>query len=956
MNIFKRFPHFRQNNVIDCGLICLRMIAKLLVYVSLYLCCMPLNAQTIDLEVSIEDDFLKVPLTGVKVSVLTTDSVVVVDSARSVSIADRNGKLLQAIYIAPVKDEKADYLVRATLPGYGEVWQPVSVLFPGIVTSVKVPDIKMRKVREMALDEVVVKATKVKMYYKGDTLVYDADAFKLPDGSMLDALIKQLPGVTINSSGEIFVNGRKVDELLLGSRSFMRGNKKVLMENLPYYTVKDLKVYEKQTARSEALGYDVDPRKYVMDVNLKQEYSQGYIANVEVAGGTEDRWLGRGFLLGFTDRWRYALMGNLNNVNESRHIGEQGHWSPGSMPQSLVTTRSVATDLDYESKNRNLSNNFNADFTSNTNELEMRQRYDQFLEGSKPVSFTENRDESDNWRLKLVNSLMLKKPVFFTSTSHFDYEKREASGASQFDQWGDSLTASMHTDAMSEGRLWAIAQDMSGAFNINKEKRRHFTYGLYFRHSDDRSWLSSRYDTWQPAARAYNVRHNANDVSNRLTNFLVSGTSTFSDLFGKVNLIFSEEWQYLDHRIHDYLYHPDTLLLASQLDMLTAITDPSNSYDSRLYGWRNNAGISFSKRAFYMVGDNPIHIMYDRWNIGVNVPVIRQSLDYQRGVIDTLAQGTWVFVSPHASFRHMSRDGKQDLRVSVGHDRSPVDLQNRIGYRDDSQPLVVKEGNPDLKGTATTNASADYTERWGTKISQWHVGATFNYRHRDVAQSVAYNPVTGVYTYKPMNVNGAYVATAKFDISANIGEKRYWTWQMNADANYTHSVDYSMLEGETESHENAVNTTVLHDGAYIQYNRESLNFRAFGDIRWRHSVGQMRDFETLDAFDFNYGLSARYTIPRFNTTLSADATMYSRRGYGSSDLNTDDFVLNASLSQPFLKGKLIARVEGFDLLHQVSSTQYAVNAQGRTETWYRSLPHYVMLHLVYHWNRNPKKP
>ena len=79
-----------------------------------------------------------------------------------------------------------------------------------------------------------------------------------------------------------------------------------------------------------------------------------------------------------------------------------------------------------------------------------------------------------------------------------------------------------------------------------------------------------------------------------------------------------------------------------------------------------------------------------------------------------------------------------------------------------------------------------------------------------------------------------------------------------------------------------------------------------------------------------------------------------RRGYGSAELNTDDFVLNASISQPFMNGKLIARIEAFDILHQLSSTQYEVNAQGRIETWYRSLPHYVMVHLVYHWNKNPK--
>ena len=178
---------------------------------------------------------------------------------------------------------------------------------------------------------------------------------------------------------------------------------------------------------------------------------------------------------------------------------------------------------------------------------------------------------------------------------------------------------------------------------------------------------------------------------------------------------------------------------------------------------------------------------------------------------------------------------------------------------------------------------------------------------------------------------------------------------MNAKANYNHSIDHTMFEGETESHENEVNTLTLSDNTYIQFQKGDLNIRATGDIAWRHSEGRMRDFKTLNALDYQYGLSARYTLPVLKTTLTADGTMYSRRGYGSAMLNTDDFVVNASVSQPFLKGKLIARLEAFDLLHNLSPTQYEVNAQGRTETWYRSLPHYAMLHLVYHWNKNPKK-
>lgn len=934
------------------------MIQKsLLMGILLLCCCIRAVAQTVKIQVDIEDEFLKMPLSGVKLSVLTPDSAVVVDSASCFSIRSSSGQALKEIYTASVKAGR-HYLLRATRAGYGEAWRRFSV--PSTQKGeLSLSTLMMRKEWKKELDEVVVKATKVKMYYKGDTIVYDADAFKLPDGSMLQSLIDQLPGVTMNQSGEIFVNGRKVDELMLGSRTFMHGNKKVLMENLPYYTVKNIKVYDKQTDKSVALGYDVEPRKFVMDVNLKPEYSQGYIANVEAAGGTNDRWLGRGFLLGFTDLWRYSVMANLNNVNEGRHIGERGFWSPATMPRSLTTTRSVAFDLDYQSKDKVRKNNFVADYTSTSDDREMRRRQEQFLEGSHPLSQTENTDHSGNWKVKLSNEYVATKPGYLQINTNFNYEKRHANGHSLFNQWddlqSDTLTASMFTDNLSEGQTLHFDQSVSGAFNTNKEKERNLNYYLAYWYTDEKSWLSDCYNTWQANTQTKDVRYNASDRANRSS--IVYGALTYSvpELIGKMGMSVGTSVNYGDVRKHDYLYHPDTLLLASQLDMLNAITDPANSYDSHVYGVRVEPNITFSKGKYYQVGDNPIRIHYDQWRVGVSVPILHEALDYQRGVIDTTVYRHTALLSPYVSFRTVSPGGNHSFSVNLRYDLKDVDFYDWVNYRDDSQPLVVKLGNPDLKKKANTMVSVDYTDRWGKNERQWHIAATYNYQHRDVAQSVNYNPETGVYTYKPVNVDGAYSGTAKFDYSQALGEKKYWRWQMNADANYRHSVDYAMLAGETESHRNIVNTTTLHDGAYIQYSKGMLNLRASGDVSWRHSVGRMYDFETLNVWDFNYGLSGRYTIPKLKTTVALDATMYSRRGYGSSELNTNDFLLNASLSQSFWKGKIIARLEAFDLLHNLSATQYEVNAQGRVETWYRSLPHYVMLHLVYHWNKNPKK-
>ena len=906
----------------------------------------------IELSGNVEDGFLKIPLSHAKVSVCRADSSVLVDSAAIFTAYNRDLKPLFAKYTTKVTTDAKELLVHARLKGYDDVWQRVSV---GKQTEVEVPTLEMRKMREVDLGEVVVKATRVKMFYRGDTIVYDATAFKLPQGSMLDDLIRQMPGVTLNEAGQIFVNGRMVDELMLGSRSFMKGNKQVLMENLPYYTVKDIKVYDRQSDKSKALGYDVDPKKFVMDVNLKQEYQRGYIANIEGALGTEDRWLARAFALGFTDHLRLTLLGNVNNVNESRHIGESDHWTPASMPQSMVTTRSVATEIDYHTKGDKLKETFSADYTSTTDEQEMRGRYEQFLAGSTPLSLSASRSRSGNRQVKLHNTFSLAKPFYLRTEIDFNHAKRDGSFNSSFDQWGDSLIASKRSVGMSEGKAWSLKGEVDGAINVGKDKQ-HIDFYAMMQHGNDESLQASRYLTEQFASNSRQLTHNANDIFNRQTVGLLQ--LGYGIPLGKeVKIGLSEQAQVINTRTHDYLYHPDTLLLPSEIDMLTAITDPSNSYDSHSHMFENSARVSLYQTAKCKpYPDLPMSMEYQRWNIALSLPVRHERLDYERGAIDTVATQNSVFLNTSASYRLMSKDGKYDLRFGASHNRSTAQLMNRIGWRDDSQPLIVREGNPGLKGNVTTNANIDYFDKNAHGHQQsFHVGTSLNYQHRSTAQSVAYDPASGVYTYRPQNVSGAYTLKGVFDISRTIDKKRYWSWQTNADAGYHHSVDHAMLTGMTASEENVVNTLTLHDGAYIQYNKGTLNIRATGDIRWRHSEGKMYDFETLNATDFQYGLSARYTLPRLNTTLSADGNMYSRRGYGSSELNTDDFVLNASISQPFFKGKLIARIEAFDLLHQLSNTQYAVNAQGRTETWYRSLPHYVMAHLVYHWNKNPKK-
>lgn len=908
---------------------------------------------------TVQDAFLKTPLPKAKVSLLlAADSSVVIESIPVTAKRRDDGTVREAQFMLQPEKKTCKYLLRGRLEGYEDGYLPLTIDASNTGAIMLDDALEPRKIRQVNLQEVAVTATKVKMYYRGDTIVYDATAFKLPDGSMLDDLIHQMPGVTIDEYGQIFVNGRKIDELQLGSRSFMRGNSKVLMENLPYYTVKDIKVYDQDTDLNRALNAQVERKKFVMDVNLKPEHQIGYIANVEAAGGTMERWLGRAFLLGFTERTRYTLLGNSNNVNESRHIGSSDHWTPDAVPQSLLTTHSAAGEIDYLSADKNVQENLTADFTSTRDEGEMLRRSELFLQGN-PLQTTHQNSLSKAQRLKVGNRFKYVKPKGFLFNSDIAFNYRPYSGNSSIlmEQFVDSLTIRQRTDGFNDGKAWGVngfAQIQPMLKPLGKtEQLLRITTSFDFSSDENGRAQQFRVENFVNPSTAN--QHNATDYSQH--KFSVHTPVNYS-LVGKMNRLFVDiNPSYSREKTCDWLYHPDTLQLPSQIDMLRATTDPNNSYDSELQTYKT--GISLQLRRLQHVPATkimPFEADVDFLDLYLNITPMHERLNYRRGLLDTLVTRNSFRFEPRIDIRLFAKkDRHRPALIRLSHTEFNAPLVSLLSIRDDANPLVVRLGNPDLKAyTSQSKFEAEYKDIRSARHN-FYVSGFYAYLHNKVSEAVSFNPATGVYTYRPESVHGSYDIKVKGGIFYTLDNNKYWTVESNADALFTHWLDHMMLSGDTESHVNAVNTLTLHDNAYIQYNKGTLNIRATGDIRWRHSEGKMYDFETLNATDFQYGLSARYTLPRLNTTLSADGNMYSRRGYGSSELNTDDFVLNASISQPFLKGKFIARIEAFDILHQLSNTQYTVNAQGRTETCYRSLPHYVMAHLVYHWNRQSSK-
>ena len=173
------------------------------------------------------------------------------------------------------------------------------------------------------------------------------------------------------------------------------------------------------------MGKEMEKKDYVMDVALKREYSRGYIANMEAAGGSEDRYLARLFGLYYTDNSRISVFGNMNNMNETRRLGSQGDWSPSNSPQGQKTTRQVGVDFNTTSKSQKIRERGNVTFAwDNTHDL-THSSQENFASTGNIFGRSINDSRSDNHSFNLYNNFQVSGKLGVWLDTRIDYSDRK---------------------------------------------------------------------------------------------------------------------------------------------------------------------------------------------------------------------------------------------------------------------------------------------------------------------------------------------------------------------------------------------------------------------------------------------------------------------------------------------------------------------------------------------------
>ena len=396
---------------------------------------------TIRLHGSVYDSFTKAALKG-RVTLMRRDSTVV----DTTTCFMWSWGTSDSYYEFFVQRKPEHFIIKAECEGYHTGYINYDMKYIARNREFEMPRILLKKKVEEdsifaqgMLDGVVVTGTKVKIAYRGDTVVYNASAFNLPEGSMLDGLIREMPGAELKDNGDIYVNGKKVDYLTLNGKDFFKGNNKVMLDNLPYYTVQNVEVYDKSSKDSQWKGEETEKKDYVMDVILKREYNRGFLVNLEGGIGTDDRYLGRLFALYYTDHTRFSTFANTNNVNEDRKPGYEGDWSPANQPQGLRSTKQVGLNLTTEDQDKKIEENFSTTLTWSDADDQTRTSGERFATDGNIFSGSETWNRQKDFRFSANNELVINVPIKLRMGTNVNYSNGNRTSESSDSTWRSGL-------------------------------------------------------------------------------------------------------------------------------------------------------------------------------------------------------------------------------------------------------------------------------------------------------------------------------------------------------------------------------------------------------------------------------------------------------------------------------------------------------------------------------------
>ena len=824
----------------------------------------------------------------------------------------------------------------------------------------------------------VVTAMAQKVTLKEDTFVYNSAAYRTPEGSVVEELVKRLPGAEVSDDGTIKINGKEVKKILVDGKEFMTGDTKTALKNLPTSIIDKIKAYDEKSDLSKVTGIDDGEEQTVLDFNVKKGMNKGLMSNIDLGIGNKNRYSARGMGGYFNSNNRFMLFGNANNTSD-RGFGGGGPRRGFGGGNGLNASKMLAANYNYEEKNK-FKFNTSLRWNHSDGDVWSRRSSENFMGSSSSFSnsLNQNFSRSDSWngniRLEWMPDTMTNI-LFRPSISWTTNDSRSTGISASYNQdpyqYSDDPLSDEAIEKMNEDDAVVNTQrsvslnnsknnNIRGMLQLNRKlnnKGRNVTLRMDAKYTDKDSKSISLQN-----AHLYLVQTAAGLDSTYQTNrynltpskdYSYSAQATYSEPLWKATFLqFSYKFTYSYSKSDRSTYDFSKYSFGGITPQYGAWGNYLGRLDGELGDYRDDKLSRYSEYRNY-THDIQVMMRFVRQKYNLNFGVMIQPQrskfiqDYQGKYVDTVR--TVTNVSPTLDFRY--RFSKMsNLRVNYRGTTSQPSISQLLNIVDDSDPLNVSMGNPGLKPSFTQNFRLFYNNFVQNHNKGVMTYINFSTTSNSISNKVTYDETTGGRITRPENINGNWNVMGAFMFNCSIDSAGVWNINTDTNLGYNHYVSYLSLDKSQDSQKNTTQNTTWNERLSLSYRNDWLELSLDGTLAYNHAKNKLQPNSNLDTWQFSYGPSMTLTAP-WGTSLNTSLSCSSRRGYSDASMNSDEFVWNAQFSQGFLKGKpLTVMLQFYDLLHQQSTFSRAISSVSRTDTEYNAINSYAMLHVVYRMN------
>lgn len=831
--------------------------------------------------------------------------------------------------------KKGSYLLHITFIGYDPLYQPLQIT--GKKNPVNVGKLELSD-GAIELGEAVVIGKAPEVTVRNDTVEYNADSYKVTEGSVLEDLLKKMPGVEVDSEGKITVNGKEVKKVMVDGKEFFSDDPKVASKNLPAKMIDKLQVLDKKSDMAQMTGFDDGEEETVINLTVKPGMKQGWFGNAYGGYGSKDRYEGNAMVNRFVNNDQITFMGGANNTNNMGFSdlastmfsgmggggGRRGGFGAGS---GITSSGNAGLNFSKEFKPDKLTLGGNTRYSHSDNDARSKSDRQNILPGdssSYDNSEAMSRTKSDNfgvdfrleWKPDTMTQLIFRPSFSFSHSMNDNF-----SDATTLDNERDTVNTNKSSN-YSESNGYNLNASIDFSRKLNN-KGRVFSATLSGGNSDSYSDGMNRSDIVyfnQTDALKNSIIDQRSRYDNKGFNY--RAYVSWVEPIGHNNFI--QATYSISQRKQEALknvYNQDADGIYNVLDSAY-----SQSYRNNFISQRASLSFKSQREKF-------------NYTIGLNLdPSYSSSENFVGDTTLSKITRKVVNLSPMAQFNYMF-DKRTNLRIMYNGRTSQPSMTQLQPVADISDPTNITIGNPDLNPRYTNNVFIRFQQFTPEKQRAFMIIANGSYIINDIVSYTSYNQETGVKTTTYKNVNGNYSGNVRMMLNTPLKNKKFSINSMTM-ASFANSNGYINEEKNTNRN------LILSERGGIDFRSSYLDLGVNGNIRYNATSNSLQKENNQNTFNYGAGGYTTIYLP-LNFKIESDVNWSTNSGYGDG-FKQNEVLWNASASKSFLKNNQgTLRFKIYDILQQRSNISRSVTASYIQDSEYNTLGSYFMVHFIY---------